>query len=88
MSSKTKFVLAIVLAIVAPGLGRAIVGKVWSGILLFLIFVLLLRLNVIRLWWLQWPINFAIWSFFASLDVGFVIRLTTGKDRSRASKRP
>lgn len=88
MSSKTRLVLAIVLAIVAPGLGRAIVGKVWSGILLFLLFVLLLRFNVIRSWWLQWPINFVIWSFFASLDLGFVIRFTTGKDRSGTSKRP
>jgi len=72
MISKQRFILAVILAILTPGLGRMVVGKVWRGILLFLIFILLLRINVIRLWWLQWLINFAVWSFFASLDVGFV----------------
>jgi len=78
--SKQRFVFAIVLAIFAPGLGRAIVGKVWSGILLFLVFILLLRINVIRLWWLQWLINFTVWSFFASLDVGFVAQSIKKED--------
>jgi TM2 domain-containing membrane protein YozV len=78
--SRQRLVVAIVLAIFAPGLGRVIVGKVWSGILLFLVFMLLLRINVIELWWLHWLINFTVWSFFASLDVGFVVQSIKKED--------
>lgn len=67
------YVLALVAALIVPGLGRAIAGNIAPGIVLFLLFVLLWQIGVDP-WWLNAIIKFAIWSFFASIDVGYVTK--------------
>lgn len=74
MISRTRYILALILAIVVPGLGRAVTDQAEKGAFLFLVYVLLWRFNVVETWWLRWPINIALWSFFASIDVRFVVQ--------------
>lgn len=74
--SRRRLVLALVLAVLFPGLGRAITGQIWKGVLLALAFVLLMLVHPIggsRL--VRWAISFVVWSTFASWDVTYVARV-------------
>ena len=74
MMSRRRFILATVLALLAPGLGRAATGQVFVGISLSLLYKFLLWINSIWAAWLQWTAYFLIWSSLAALDVGFLVR--------------
>ena len=53
-----KIIPALVLAILAPGLGRAVAGRIATGILLFVLLVLLWQIRLAP-WWLNVIIKFA-----------------------------
>ena len=73
-----RYIPALVLALVAPGLGRSIAGSIVPGILLFLLVVLLWQITLSP-WWLNAIIKFSLWAFFASIDVGYVVRRMRGE---------
>ena len=73
MTERHRQLLGMILAVLTPGLGRAILGGPWVGVVLFLTFVLLWQIHVGPTW-LNLVIKFAIWSFFASVDVTYVRR--------------
>jgi len=71
MTERRRHVLAMILALTAPGLGRAILSRPWPGISLFLIFLLIWQIHLSPIWF-NVILKFAIWSFFASIDITFV----------------
>jgi TM2 domain-containing membrane protein YozV len=84
MISKPKAILALFLALVCPGMGRFVLGSFGQGSLVFFIYVIVLIMNPIEFpWQLKWAVNFAVWSFFSSLDVRFVVWMIKRRDKSR-----
>jgi hypothetical protein len=67
---------SLVLAMLTPGLGRAIAGNIIPATVLFLLLVILLQIGVTPCW-LNATLKFAIWSFFPSIDVGYVTKRMT-----------
>jgi len=81
INAKRRFILGMALALLVPGLGRALVGKIWSGILLFLLFALLfvlLLLTNIGGEWFNILLKISLWAYFASIDVSYVRKTTVG----------
>ena len=77
--SKIRYILALVLACAAPGLGRAVMGEVVNGVLLFLVYYVLSRLIVItEPRWLDIAFDLGLWLTFALRDLKHVIQ---GRDR-------
>jgi len=73
-----RYILALVLALITPGLGRATAGAIGSGIILFLLLVLLWQISVSP-WWLNAIIKFSTWALFSSIDVSYVVRRVRGE---------
>jgi hypothetical protein len=86
MIDKRRSLVGMASALVAPGIGRAIIENIWIGIGLYSFFVLLWVL-VIAKGWLGLVLRFAIWALFASVDMTRVVRALDGKVAPSSSNR-
>ncbi|NBD36777.1 MAG: hypothetical protein GVY30_12385 [Chloroflexi bacterium] len=77
---KVRYISAIVLAFVAPGLGRAMMGKIIKGVLLYIMYDILAHLFVIiEPHWMGLVFNFALWLSFGLRDLKCVRQLYVKK---------
>lgn len=73
--SKIRYILAILLAFVAPGMGRAITGEIVIGTLLYVIYDVLSHFIVItEPHWMNTAFSLVLWMAFALGDLKYVVQ--------------
>jgi len=80
MVLKVRYVSAILLSFLTPGLGQAMMGKIINGVLLYIIYCILAHLFVIiEPHWMDLVFNFALWLSFGLRDLKCVHQLYVKK---------
>lgn len=68
-----KHLIAFIMAVVAPGLGRVLIDSAWRGLALFLVLLILLTISFTPRW-LNIAFKIAVWILFAAMDLHLVKR--------------
>jgi hypothetical protein len=71
-NQKRKILIAKGLAIITPGLGRALIKSIWQGLALYIVYLVLIGIRI-NPPILNFGLNVSLWIFFASLDFYTVV---------------